>query len=316
MNIQAVVATAYGGPEVLSLIDAEVGEPGRDEVLVEVRAAGTNPIDFKLYGGRYGSDASKLPMRLGLEASGVVLSTGAELEGPSGAIRPGDEVIVYPASGAYASAILAPSSSVIAKPDAMSFEEGSGLMLAGVTAFHALRAAAVTAGDTVLVHAGAGGVGLMALQLATSDGARVIATAAEAQHELLRSFGAEPVAYGEGLLDRVRELSPEGVDAALDFVGTDEAIDVSLALVEDRSRIVTIVSSPRSMELGIKAIGGGPGADPGTELRAAARLELVRRVVQGSLRVVIASSYPLSEVAAAHRELIGGHAHGKIVLRP
>lgn len=316
MNITAVVATAFGGPEVLALIDTELEEPKPGEVLVEVRAAGTNPIDFKIYSGEgnYGSDASKLPMRLGFEAAGVVLSTGGHVEGPSGPIRTGDEVIVYRTTGAYASAIVAPASTVIAKPDAMTFEEASGLMLTGTTAVHSLRASGVAAGDTVLIHGAAGGVGLMAIQLAVSDGARVIGTAGEAQHELLRSLGAEPVAYGDGLLERVVALAPEGVDVALDFVGTDEALDVSLALVADRSRIVTIVAAGRAPELGIKAIGGGPGADPGTEIRDAARLELVHRVEQGTLRVLIAATYPLADVQDAHRQLIEGHAHGKIVL--
>jgi NADPH:quinone reductase-like Zn-dependent oxidoreductase len=314
MDMSAVVATAFGGPEVLSVVDTELGDPKPGEVLVEVHAAGTNPIDYKVYGGHYDSDPSSLPMRLGFEAAGIVLATGGELEGPSGRIRPGDEVIAYRASGAYASAVITPASSIVAKPEAMTFEEASGLMLTGATAVHALRASNVIAGDTVLMHGAAGGVGLMAVQLAATDGARVIATAGEAQHDLLRSLGAEPVTYGSGLLERVKALAPEGVDAALDFIGSDEALDVSTALVKDRSRIVTIVSSPRVGELGIKAIGGGPGADPGTEIRAAARLELVRRVEQGSLRVIVAATYPLSEVQAAHRELMGGHAHGKIVL--
>jgi NADPH2:quinone reductase len=317
MQISAVVATAFGGPEVLSVVDTELGEPKSGEVLVEVRAAGINPIDFKLYsGGGHGSDPSSLPMRLGFEAAGIVLSTGGEVEGPSGPIRPGDEVIAYRTSGAYASAIITPGASIVTKPESMSFDEAGGLMLTGVTAVHALRVSNVIAGDTVLMNGGAGGVGLMAIQLAVTDGARVIATAGKAQHDLLRSLGAEPVVYGEGLLERVKALAPEGVDAALDFVGTDEALDVSTALVEDRSRIVTIVSSPRAGELGIKAIGGGPGADPGTEIRAAGRLELVRRVEQGSLRVIVAATYPLTEVQAAHRELMGGHTHGKIVLHP
>jgi NADPH:quinone reductase len=316
MDISAVVATAFGGPEVLTVVDLELGDPKPGEVLVEVHAAGTNPIDYKVYSGsgHYGGDPSSLPLRLGYEAAGVVLATGGEVEGPSGPIRQGDEVIAYRVSGAYASAIVAPASSIIAKPEAMSFDEASGLMLTGVTAVHALRASGVTAGDTVLMNGAAGGVGLMAIQLAVTDGARVIATAGEVQHDLLRSLGAEPVTYGSGLLERVRALAPEGVDAALDFVGTDEALDVSTSLVDDGSRIVTIVSSPHARELGIKAIGGGPGADPGTEVRAAARLELVRRVEQGSLRVIIDATYPLSEVQAAHRELMSGHAHGKIVL--
>lgn len=255
-------------------------------------------------------------MRLGFEAAGVVLSTGGDVVGPSGPVRSGDEVIVYRATGAYASVILAPVEEVVAKPEAMTFEEASGLMLAGVTAFHALRASSVIAGDTVVIHGAAGGVGLMAVQLAVAEGARVIGTAGPAQHELVRSFGAEPVNYGDGLLERIRALAPGGVDVALDCVGSEEALEVSVALVGDRSRIVTIAASGRAPELGIKAIGAGPGADPGTELRARARLELVRRVEQGTLRVIVDTAYPLVDVQAAHRQLMSGHAHGKIVLLP
>lgn len=314
METSAVVATAYGGPEVLKLIDVELGEPKSGEVLVEVRAAATNPIDLKLYSGSMGNDASRLPMRLGLEAAGVVLATGGDVDGPSGRIREGDEVIVWRATGAYASALIEPAASILAKPPQMSFEEASGLMLTGTTAVHGLQAAGVKSGDTVLIHGAAGGVGLMAVQLAFGGGARVIATARETEHDLLASMGAEPVVYGDGLLERVQALAPNGVDAALDCIGTAEAIEVSLAVVKDRGRIVTIVASPRAIELDIKRIGGGPGADPGNEIRAAARFELLRRVEEGSLRVVIASTYPLPEVQAAHRELQAGHAHGKIVL--
>jgi NADPH:quinone reductase-like Zn-dependent oxidoreductase len=255
-------------------------------------------------------------MRLGSEAAGVVRTVNGDLEGPSGPIRVGDEVIVYRASGAYADAIVTPASTVIAKPSSQSFEEASGLMLTGTTAVHALHTVSVASGDTVLIHGGAGGVGLMAVQLAVADGARVIATASESGHDLLRELGAEPVTYGDGLLERVRALAPDGVDAALDLIGSDEAADVSIELVSDRNRIVTIVGAGRAGSLGIQAIGGGPGADPGTEIRAAARLELVKRVEAGSLRVIVASTYPLAEVAAAHRELAAGHAHGKIILIP
>lgn len=318
METTVVVATAFGGPEVLTVTTAELKELQPGDVLVEVRAAATNPVDYKLYSGApaYGNDPSKLPMRLGLEAAGVVRSVEGDVEGPSGPIHVGDEVIVYRASGAYAGAIVTPADSVIAKPPSQSFEEASGLMLAGTTAVHALHAASVGRGDTVLIHGAAGGVGLMAIQLAVADGATVLATAGLGSHGLLRELGAEPVAYGDGLLERVKALVPEGVDAALDLIGSDEAADVSLELISDRSRIVTIVGSGKAGTLGIQAIGGGPGADPGTELRAAARLELVRRVKAGSLRVIVETTYPLTDAASALGELQAGHAHGKIVLIP
>jgi NADPH:quinone reductase len=313
---RAAVATAFGGPEVLAVIETPVSPPEPGEVLISVRAAGTNPVDYKQYSGAMGRDPARLPMRLGSEAAGVVTEVADGAEGPGGLIRAGDEVIAYRIAGAYADDVTVPASSVVPKPSTLSFDEASGLMLAGVTATHALAVVGAGAGDTVLIHGAAGGVGLMAVQLAVMAGARVIGTASQSGHGLVREFGAEPVTYGAGLEERVRALAPDGVDAAVDCAGGDEALDVSLALVADRGRIVTIVASRRAFDAGIKVIGGAPGADPGTEIRSAARLELARLAEGGKLRVVITAVYPLAEAAAAHRALATGHTHGKIVLVP
>jgi len=316
MEITSVVASAYGGPEVLSVVESKLNDPDPGEVLIEVRAAATNPVDYKLYSGTYGDDPSNLPMPLGFEAAGIVVGINGEPEGPGGRIAVGDEVIAYRATSAYASGLLVEANNVLAKPGNMTFEEASGLMLTGVTAIHALRATRTEAGDTLLVHGAAGGVGLTAVQIAVADGVRVIGTASEGEQERLRSLGVEPVVYGDGLLERVRALAPTGITAAIVLVGTDEAVDVSIALVADRDRIATIVNTERSKSKGIQALGGGPGADPGVEIRAAARLELIRRVEEGSLRVFVEATFPLIEAAAAHRRLAGGHAHGKIILVP
>ena len=313
---RAVAATAFGGPEVLAVIETPIRPPGPGEVLISVRAAGTNPIDYKVYSGVMGQDPARLPMRLGSEAAGVVTEVGDGAEGPSGRVAVGDEVIAYRIAGAYAADVTVPAVSVLPKPSTLSFEEASGLMLTGVTAAHALAVTRVGAGDTVLIHGASGGVGLMAVQLAADAGARVIGTAGESGRALVRDFGAEPVAYGTGLEERVRALAPGGVDAAVDCAGGDEALNTSLALVADRGRIVTIVASRRAFDSGIKVIGGAPGADPGTEIRTAARLELARLASDGKLRVVVAAAYPLAEAAAAHRALATGHTHGKIVLVP
>lgn len=312
----SVVAMAFGGPEVLSVLDESVGVPGPGHVLVEVRAAGTNPVDYKLYSGAYGKDPSQLPMRLGMEAAGVVSAVGDDAEGPAGPIHPDDEVIAYPIRGAYAALVVVPASTVVPKPSTLSFEEAGGLLLTGTTAVHALTVTGVGSGDVVVVHGASGGVGLMAVQLAVNAGARVIGTASQASHAYLRGLGAEPVIYGDGLVERIRALVPGGVDAAIDAVGSDEAVDASVALVTDRKRIVTIAAFQRGLELGLKIIGAGPGGDPGTEIRAAARLELVRLAEAGKLQVRVAGAYPLSEAATAHRELAAGHTHGKIVLVP
>ncbi len=315
------MASGYSDPSALSVIDEVLRDPGPGEVLIEVRAAGTNPVDYKLYSGAFGRDPARLPMRLGFEAAGVVTAVGFDpdgraVEGPGGPISPGDEVIAYRIDGAYADRVVVAASVVLPKPAGMSFEQASGLMLTGTTAVHALTAARVGRGDTVLVHGGAGGVGLMAVQLAVQAGADVIATASEGPHARLRELGAEPVLYGSGLVDRVRALAPDGIDAALDMVGTDEALDASVELVADRRRIATVAGFGRAPELGIQALGGGPGADPGTDIRSAARMELVHRVEAGELVVDIAAVHPLADAAAAHRELAAGHAHGKVVLVP
>jgi NADPH:quinone reductase-like Zn-dependent oxidoreductase len=311
-----VVATAYGGPEVLAVVDQPIGSPGPGEVLIDVRAAGTNPADYKSYSGMFGTDPARLPIHLGYEVAGVVLEVGDGAEGPAGPVGAGDEVIAYSVEGGYAAEVVAPATSVVPKPSALPFEPAAGLLLSGVTAAHTLVATNVSARDTVVIHGASGGVGLMAVQLAVAAGARVIGTASESRHGFLRELGAEPVMYGDGLEDRIRALAPDGVDAAIDMVGTDEAVDVSVALVADRGRIATIAAFGRAGELGIKLLGGGPGADPGTEIRDNARLDLVRRVEAGQLQVVVAATYPFAAVADAHRQLMSGHANGKIILVP
>ena len=144
----------------------------------------------------------------------------------------------------------------------------------------------------------------------------MIGTASAANQDVVRALGAEPVTYGDGLADRVRSLAPSGVDAAIDTVGTDEAVDVSLQLVADRSRIATIAAFARGAESGIKVLGAGPGADPGNDIRNAARLELVDLVAAGKLSVTVAATYPLSHVVDAQRAIMSGHTTGKIILVP
>jgi NADPH:quinone reductase len=311
---KTVVATGYGGPEVLSVVDEPVAAPSAGEVRVEVRAAATNPADVKMYNGMFGEDPSKLPLRLGFEAAGVVTAVGDGATGPAGEIHEGDEVIVYQIDGAYAGEVVAPGSAILPKPANLSFEEASGLLLTGVTAVHTLTATGVGSGDTVVIHGASGGVGSIAIQLAVKAGARVIGTAGEDRHDYLRQLGAEPVVYGDGLEDRIRALAPDGVDAAIDAVGTDEAVETSVALVADRDRIATIASFQRGGELGIKVLGTGDNA--GTEIREAARLDLVRQAESGGLHVKVDSTYPMSEVADAHRKLMSGRANGKVILIP
>ena len=313
ISIRRVVAAAFGGPESLAVEEVTLSDPGPHEVHVQVRAAGVNPADRNSY-ARAG-DPARLPLPLGYEAAGVVAAVGEGAADDVGPLAVGDEVIVFRTRGAYAADLVVPDSTLTRKPAGLGWPEAGGLMLAGATAYHTLAATGVHDGDTVLVHGASGGVGLMAVQLARLRGARVIATAGERSHDLLRELGAEPVVYGDGLLDRVQALAPGGVDVALDMVGTDEAMDVSLALV-DRDRIATIANFARGPHERVKLLGGGPGADPGDELRAAARPELARLAGAGSLRVVVAATYPLDDATDAHRQIGTGHTTGKIVLVP
>ncbi len=311
-----VLATAYGGPEVLTIADEPSSEPGPGQARIQVRAAAVNPVDWKAYSGAFGTDPAALPMRLGAEAAGVVIAAGPGATGPAGPIEAGQEVIAYRASGAYAAELIAAGSALVPKPAALSWPQAAGLMVAGVTSWHALTATDVGPGETVLIHGAAGGIGLLAVQLARARNAQVVATASERNHDFLRELGAIPVTYGPGLADRVRAAAPGGVDAALDLIGTDEAVDVSLELVASRARIATIVAFGRGFAEGIKVLGGAPPADPGTEIRDAARLELARMAQDGTLRVFVSQTFPLAQAADAHRAGLTGHTTGKIALIP
>jgi NADPH2:quinone reductase len=314
MTSRRVVATAFGGPESLAFEEVDLPAPGPREVRLAVRAIGVNPYDIKVYAGP--GDPARLPLRMGSEAAGVVTAVGEAAADDRGPLSVGDEVIAFRTSGAYATDLLVPDTALTRKPPTLGWPEAAVLLLSGATAVHTLTRTAVSEGETVLVHGGSGGVGLYVVQLAALRGARVIATASPRSHDLLRELGAEPVTYGDGLLERVRALAPGGVDVALDLIGSDEAMDVSLALVGDRDRIATIANFERGPAEGVAVLGVGPGADPGDDLRAAARPELARLAGDGRLRVVLAATYLLDDVAEAHRRIATGHTTGKIALLP
>ena len=210
---------------------------------------------FGLYPGPYGDIINRVAMRQ-TNATGVVSAVGPDAAGPAGPVAIGDEVIAYRVSGAYATELVAPAAALVPRPPALDWAQAACLMVTGVTAWHLLAATDVHEGDTVLIHGGSGGVGLMALQLAARRGATPVVTASPSKHGFLRDLGALPVAYGPGLAGRVRAEVPGGVDAALDLIGTDEALDVSLKLVADRARIATIAGFARGFQEGIKVLGG------------------------------------------------------------
>ena len=253
LTSRAVVACAYGGPDVLRLVDIDPGEPGPGNVLVEVRAAGVNPTDWKGYAGVYGTNPANLPMRLGYEVSGVVSAVGPSVRW----LSPGDEIIAWRVSGGYADRIVVSEQVTVRRPANLDWPAASGLLLAGATAVHTLSATGTRDGDVVLVHGGSGGVGRMVVQLAVLRGAQVIATASPRHHDDLRDLGANPVAYGDGLLERVHEAARHtgAVTVAIDTVGTDEALDTSVAVVADRDRIATIAGFGRAGRAGHQGAG-------------------------------------------------------------
>lgn len=311
------MASGYGGPENLTVRDHDPGEPGTGEVLIDVRAIGVNAWDVKSYsGGDFGEDPANLPILLGAEAAGVVAAVGEGAQGAAGPVAVGDEVIVWPVDGAYADRLVARASGVVPKPSVMSWQEAAGLMLVGAAATHLVVATEVEQGDVALLHGAAGGVGLAASQLALHRGARVIGSALPRDHDVLRELGVEPLDFREGLLENVQRLAPNGVDAVLDAVGTEPVLDLSLAVAKDKDRIATLLPSKAAGARGIRQLGFGEGADPGNEIRSAARLQLVQAVEEGWFRVLVAETFPLSEVAAAHRAMGGDHDAGKLVLLP
>ncbi|MBT0771699.1 NADP-dependent oxidoreductase [Kineosporia sp. J2-2] len=304
------MATRFGGPEVLELVEYEAPEPGPGEVTIGVRAAGVNPADLK--GFAAGQDEGLLPRAVGFEVAGVIEAVGPALDGR--AFSPGDEVLAFQVTGGYASRITTLARNVFAKPPPLGFAEAANLLLAGVTAADMLHVTGVTSGDTIILHGASGAVGVSVLQQARGLGARVIGTASDRNADVVRRFGGVPVRYGDGLLERLRDLAPRGYVAALDTVGTDEAADVSLALVPDRRRIVTIAGWDRAQRDGFLAVGGS--TPESRAFRNRSRQPLVELAAAGHLVVPVARTFPLDQAPAALELLRGGHPGGKLALIP
>lgn len=311
----AVRISSYGGPEVLHLVEVAQPQPPADGVVIEVRAAGVNPIDWKIRRGLTSRTPLTAPIGLGSDASGIVVATGTD----AGSFSVGDAVLARGLVGAYATHVSAHSVQLVVKPPAVSWEHAAALGMPAATAYQSLKSLGVAAGETLLVHAGSGGVGQAAVQLARHWGLTVVATAGMPHHPRLIELGAIPVEYGDGLLGRIRNAAPAGIDVVLDAAGTDEAIDTSLALVADHSRIATLVAFDRTIETGIRAFSEhfGAGLDSQAEAwRSEAVGYVTNLVAHGEFTMEIAGRYPLKEVADAHRQSESGHPSGKIVLVP
>lgn len=306
------IAPEYGDIDVLRFVESEVPAPGPGEVTIAVRAAGVNPVDGKSLGGRHGLDPARLPLRPGFEVVGVVTAVGPGTRIATGTVAVGDRVIAFRISGGYSTDVTVPADDVFAAPATLDDPAAANLLLVGVTAAHLVHLAGVGAGDTVLIHGASGSVGISAVQQAHLLGARVIGTASEGNFDKLRSFGVEPVAYGDGLEDRVRALGT--VTAAIDTVGTEEALRTSLELVGDPGRIATVAAGHPALDAGVGVTGSSlPDAQA---FRQPARIRIVQLAADGKLLVPVARTFPLAEAPDALRLVAGGHPGGKIALIP
>jgi NADPH:quinone reductase-like Zn-dependent oxidoreductase len=303
---QAVRISQYGDPDVLEVVDVPDPQPGPGRVRLRVRAAGVNPADTKLRRGLWsGGKPLAEPRGLGFDVAGVVDALG---EGVTG-LAIGDEVFGASAGPAYGELALADPAKVFAKPAEVPWEVAGGLGVAGRAAYRALELLGVRAGDTLLVLAAAGSVGILASQLAVARGARVIGTAGPGNQEFVEGLGVTPVVYGEGLRERVLAVAPDGVDAVLDGSGRGELAD-SVALAGGPERVITLAADDAA-EHGVTFSSSDGDVDTSSALP-----EIARLIADGRLRFPVWRTYGLRDVREAHRASEAGHLTGKIVLVP
>ncbi|MFJ4208857.1 NADP-dependent oxidoreductase [Paenarthrobacter sp. NPDC089675] len=303
--MKAITYSTYGNPDVLELTEQPKPKVGPGMVLVKVKAASVNPVDWKIMAGYLDPIIDlQFPAIPGWDVAGVVEAVG--IDAPQ--FKAGDEVIAYGRKdyvhgGSFAEYIALPERLLARKPKSLDWNESAGLPLTGLTALQVLRRLEVKPGETVLIHGGSGGVGSLGIQIAVALGAKVIATASEKNHEFLRSLGAEPVSYGEGLADRVLALSPGGVDVVADFVGGNLA--ATLLVLNEGGRHASIADSEVEEHGGTWMWVRPVGQD---------LQELADLVDNKQFRVEVAKVLPLAQAADAFRLNMEGHTRGKIVI--
>ncbi|MBB5849983.1 NADP-dependent oxidoreductase [Amycolatopsis umgeniensis] len=295
--MKKVIFTEFGGPEVLQLVDAEDPHAGRGEVRIAVRAAGVNPVDWRVREGQVlGAHPTELPSGVGLDASGVVDEVG---EGVTD-VEVGDRVF---GEGSSTYAEFAVLSAWAEMPEGLTFEEAAGYPSVVETALRLIREVEVRAGETLLVSGASGGVGSAVLQIARERGIAVIGTAGAANQDYLRGLGAVATTYGEGWVERVRELGK--VDAALDLAGSG-VIPELVALTGDPQKVVSIADLG-APEFGVR-FSGVAGSVPDALAEAAELISL------GKLHIPVEKSYTLHDAAAAHVDSHAGHTRGRRVI--
>jgi NADPH:quinone reductase-like Zn-dependent oxidoreductase len=301
--VKAVQYSEYGGPEVLRVVEVEEPHAAPGQIRIAVRGASINPIDWKLRGGALaGGEPLAQPRVPGVDAAGVVDEVG---EGVSD-VSAGDEVFGFTVGGSAAEHAIVEAWAT--KPRALSFEEAAGYPVAVETAVRGLDLLGAGEGQTLLVNGAAGGVGTAVVQLAVARGARVIGLASERNHDYLRELGAEPTTYGDGMVDRVRELAPDGVDRAYDVAGSG-VIPELIELAGSPDNVISIAdfSAPQH---GVRVTTGG-------EDRALHALpEAARLHEEGRFSLPVERTFPFSQAADAHRLSEEGHVRGKLVLVP
>jgi NADPH:quinone reductase-like Zn-dependent oxidoreductase len=296
--MKAVRFEAFGGPEVLGVAEVQEPHAGPGQIRVAVRAAGVNPFDSKVRRGMVGGELPKVP---GLEAAGVVDEVGEGVEG----VAAGDEVFGFTVGGAAAERVVLDDFAL--RPAEMPWEVAGGLPVAVETAVRVLDELGVFEGQTLLVNGAAGGVGTAAVQLARARGVRVIGTASERNHSFLREIGAEPTTYGDGMVERVRALAPDGVDRAFDTAGKG-ALPELVELTGTPDHVMTIADF-NAGEIGVRV-------STGAERAVRALGQAAELFEAGGLQMPVARAFPFSEAAEAHRLSEEGHVRGKVVLTP
>jgi NADPH:quinone reductase-like Zn-dependent oxidoreductase len=304
---RAVKFDHYGGLEVLQVVDVPRPVPGPGQVLVKVKAAGINPGEISIRKGVFAERwPAKFPSGQGSDFAGVVEETGSGVT----KVGVGNEVIGFTHERAsQAEFVVVDAGNLVPRPAKVSWEQAGGLFVAGTTAFAAVRAVDLKAGDTVVVSGAAGGVGTIALQLARNAGAKVIGLAGQGNQQWLKDHGVIPVTYGDGVEDRIRAASGGRVDAFVDTFGGGY-VELAIKLGVAPERIDTIIDWAAAEKYKVKTDGSAAAAN------AEVLGQLAGLIAAGRLEIPIAKVYPLSQVREAYQELEQRHTRGKIVLEP
>lgn len=306
--MRAMTYSKFGSAEVLYLTELPEPHIGPDVVLVETKAVGLNPVDWKVRQGYLeGIVDTQLPAIPAWDIAGVVVKVG--LDTPE--FQVGDEIYAYARKdtvheGTLAEHVAVPVRTAALKPRSLTFEEAAAVPLAGLTALQSVRRAGVSAGDTVLIHGGAGGVGGFGIQIAVHVGATVVATASAANHDYVLGLGATPITYGEGLAERALEAAPGGFDVVIDFAGS-ASLDSTPAVLKPGGRVVSIADSRAATEFGGQYVWARPSVE--------GLNELAQLIDSGHVRVEVAQVFDFEHTADAFRRLETGHVRGKVVVR-